>query len=267
MASNSSPMRCASSMAPRRPCASCARPCSRRPRARCSARRSRASSSSVYGAGALGDAPPSRAAASRGRRSAGSARWRASSRASARPKWPLVVARARAVEHVLAGPEQLHDAEREIGKAQRIGRAARGEELRRAPCESGLGGKRGAVLRRELDDAVPPLAARARRAGSPTDPAREDTARSRRCAAIMKSSIRSRARFFRVTARSTTLPSFATGVASIVSNSSAPARSRIRLSRLAAAVLQPELLARARVVRHRFVGAGPRPSSHAPTAS
>jgi hypothetical protein len=52
--------------------------------------------------------------------------------------------------------------------------------------------------------------------------------------AIIKSSIKSRALLFRVRARSTTCPSFATGVASMVSNSSAPLRSRCALSRCAA---------------------------------
>ena len=60
-------------------------------------------------------------------------------------------------------------------------------------------------------------------------------------AAIMKSSIRSRARFFRVTASDSMTPSFATGVASTVSKSSAPACSRTRFSRLGGAILQPEL--------------------------
>ena len=225
IASNTLPMRCASrigggGLARRR-----ARRDSPRSRARCTASRSPRARRRCT-ARARRRSPPSRAAASRDRRSGGSARSRASSRARRGRSGPGRRLGPGLSSTYSPGPSSFTMLSERSGK--RSGSAAR-----RAPRNVGertAGPARaGSVVPYSLamlDDAIPPL----RLAHDAPDrrpvPARRGYCAMATFAAIMKSSIRSRARFFRVTASDSTLPSFATGVASIVSNSSAPACSR-----------------------------------------
>ena len=188
--------RCArAGSAPPRPCASCARTCARASSrsVQCARDLARARRR-VYGA-----ASPSRRRLQQPLRdeiadSAGSARSSARSRRPRGRSGPVGSSRA-ICEHVLARTEQLHDRQREVGEG--VGSASCGARAgtSESATASGSAGSSAPSARRERRRCGPSASACGRRAGS-TRSARSSRKRAvTPFAAIMRSSMSSRARF------------------------------------------------------------------------
>ena len=147
---------------------------------------------------------------------------------------------------VLARAQQLDDREREVGEAQRVGRAALRPGRPRAPARRAAAGSCSPSSAGERDDALPALGRRAARAGATGSPSRSRNRAVTPLAAIMKSSISSLARFFSSGRRSASTSPSNTALRLASSRARARrARARRAFMRLRDAVLEAQLLRRA----------------------